>query len=157
MIRQEAQGLMHFPWLHHDWQRISNQNDQSRTSGCGNAYRNGCAVACIRSSQSGTSSDVPLVGVIVYKNQPESTLLLTRMLVFMCFEITQNLGWIGWIGTEAQAADRTGVVTGPDALAFPVCHYCCQADFFGWLIQFQSIRFLCTLCRTYDRIARIPP
>jgi len=55
-----------------------------------------------------------------------------RVLVLMRCEIKQKLVWIGWIGTEAKTADRTGVVTGPYAFAFPVCHYRPETHFFGW-------------------------
>jgi hypothetical protein len=50
----------------------------------------------------------------------------------MCREIQRKLAWIGWIGMESQVADRTGILPGPYAFAFPVCHYRPQADFFGW-------------------------
>jgi hypothetical protein len=53
------------------------------------------------------------------------------MLVLMCGEISRKLGWIGWIGTETQAADRTGIFTGPYAFALPARHYRPKADFFG--------------------------
>ena len=44
---------------------------------------------------------------------------------------------------EAQTANRTGILTGPYAFAFSVCHYRPKADFFIWhsgsLHRFQFI------------------
>jgi hypothetical protein len=55
----------------------------------------------------------------------------SRVLVLMCCEFKRKLGWIAWIGTETQTADRTGILTSPDASTFPVCHHRFEADFLG--------------------------
>ena len=65
-------------------------------------------------------------------------------LVFVFGEIQRQLGWIGWIGTESQTANWTGVFTRPDASAFPIGHHCFQADLFcihlGSLHRFPQFR-----------------
>jgi hypothetical protein len=55
----------------------------------------------------------------------------SRMLVLMCCEFKRKLGWIAWIGTETQTADRTGILTSPDVSTFPDCHHRFKADFLG--------------------------
>jgi len=42
------------------------------------------------------------------------------ILVLVGCEIEQKLAWIGWVGTEAQTADRTSILARPYAFAFPV-------------------------------------
>src|SRR5258708_6316375 len=60
----------------------------------------------------------------------------------MCCEIKRKLARISVIGAEAQTADRTDIVTRPNAFALSVCHQGPEADFFGWhaesLHRFQS-------------------
>ena len=53
------------------------------------------------------------------------------MLVLMCGEISRKLGWIGWIGTETQAADRTGIFTVDLLLPSRFVITALGADFFG--------------------------
>ena len=52
------------------------------------------------------------------------------VLILMRRKIIGKLARIAWIGTEAQAADRAGILAGPYAFAFPVCHYRPEANFF---------------------------
>jgi len=81
------------------------------------------------------------------------------MLVLMCREIQRKFAWLGWIGTEPLTADRTGILPGPYAFAFSVCHYRLQADFFGWhresLHQFHQHHreesFKVYHCRRFDQ------
>jgi hypothetical protein len=48
------------------------------------------------------------------------------------FKILRQPGRVIRIRVETQPAHGTGIFATPNAFAFPVCHYCFEADFFGF-------------------------